>query len=92
LDTDRSSNTRQQALAYRLVLLLIYWHRTQDARSSALKEEIKSGAISISKATRIASVLKPENQNHWLDLAKTLQNTNGKQVAIANPKTAFRER
>src|SRR4051794_27956890 len=37
----------------------------------ALKEEIRSGNITVSKAKKIASVLNVENQNHWLELAKS---------------------
>lgn len=36
----------------------------------ALKEEIKKGSITVSKAKRLTAVLNHENQHHWLELAK----------------------
>jgi len=57
-----------------------------------LKEEIKNGAITISKAKRITSVLTPQNQNYWLDLAKSAsKKTIEKTVASVSPKSAVRE-
>ncbi len=38
----------------------------------ALKEKIRRGEISVSKARRITSVLNRENQQHWLELASQL--------------------
>src|SRR5262245_27236240 len=37
----------------------------------ALKEEIKKGTITVSKAKKISAVLTKQNQNHWLALAQT---------------------
>lgn len=59
----------------------------------ALKEEIKKGAITISKARRMTSVITPQNQDHWLALAKNTSKRNlEKEVAMASPKTAVREK
>jgi hypothetical protein len=53
----------------------------------ALKQEIKSGELSVSKAKKIDSVLTPENQWHWINLAKTLPKQKlEKEVAKINPK------
>jgi hypothetical protein len=58
----------------------------------ALKEEIKSGNITVSKAKRITSVLAPQNQSYWLDLAKSAsKKTLEKTVASVSPKAAVRE-
>ena len=36
-----------------------------------LKEEIKRGSLTVSKARKIAAVITQENKDHWIDLAKT---------------------
>jgi hypothetical protein len=55
----------------------------------ALKEEIKNGALSVSKARRMTAVLTVENQEHWLHLAKTQSKAIlEKEVAKVNPKLA----
>ncbi len=55
----------------------------------ALKEEIKNGTLSVSKARRMTAVLTVENQEHWLHLAKTQSKAIlEKEVAKVNPKLA----
>lgn len=59
----------------------------------ALKEEIKGGHISVSKATKIAAVVTKENQSHWLELAKfSSKRELEKQIALARPKDAIAEK
>jgi hypothetical protein len=58
----------------------------------ALKEEIKNGSLSVSKAKRITSILNSENQNHWLEIAKTsTKQVLEKKVALASPSLAVRD-
>ncbi len=55
----------------------------------ALKQEIKTGALTVSKARKICSVIKPENQLKWLDFAKTMSlRALEREVARVNPKDA----
>jgi 5-methylcytosine-specific restriction endonuclease McrA len=59
----------------------------------ALKEEIKRGAITVSKAKRICSVINASNQNRWLELAKNSSKRElEKQVAAASPRDAVRDK
>ena len=59
----------------------------------ALKEEIKRGAITVSKAKRILSVLNHHNQLQWLDLARTSSKRElEKHVAAVAPEKAIMER
>ncbi len=59
----------------------------------ALRDEIASGSISISKARKITPVLKAENQSEWLDRARTLTSRQlEKEVARENPRAAAPER
>jgi hypothetical protein len=59
----------------------------------ALKQEIKSGELSVSKAKKIVSVLTPENQSHWINQAKTLPKLKlEKEVAKVNPKESRPDR
>ena len=52
-----------------------------------LKKEIQKGTITLSKAKKITSVIKPENKDQWLELAKTAtQNQIEKEVAKVSPK------
>lgn len=52
----------------------------------ALKEEIKSGALTVAKAKRITAVLTRENQNHWLELARTSTKQKlEREIAMASP-------
>ncbi len=55
-----------------------------------LKEEIKRGRISISKAKKISSVLTRENQKEWIRKAKTLSCRKiEKEIAGVSPKNAI---
>lgn len=59
----------------------------------ALKEEIKLGNLSVSKARKITSVLTQENKDHWIALAKTSsQAVVEREVAKVNPLEAARGR
>ncbi|MBI2607137.1 MAG: HNH endonuclease [Deltaproteobacteria bacterium] len=59
----------------------------------ALHEEIRLGTISISKAKKIAAVLTFENQQEWLERARTLSSRRlEKEVARENPRMAVPER
>ena len=59
----------------------------------ALKEEIKRGAITVSKAKRMTSVITKENQDHWLNLARSSsKNALEKEVARHAPKAIEKER
>src|ERR1035441_140494 len=52
----------------------------------ALKQQLKCGAISTSNARKIASVLSVENQEDWLELARTLTSRElEREVAQVNP-------
>lgn len=58
----------------------------------ALEEEIRTGKLTVSKARRIVPVLRLENQQQWLDLAKTVSKKElEKQVAAASPTLAVQE-
>ncbi len=58
----------------------------------ALKEEIRLGTITVSKAKRITPVLNTNNQEYWLHLAKTASKRElEKYVAAANPQEWIRE-
>src|SRR6185312_7408275 len=59
----------------------------------ALKEAIRSGALTVSKAKKIVSVITPENQEDWLEKAKTLSKEKlEKEVARENPRAVVSER
>lgn len=59
----------------------------------ALKAEIQSGRISLSNAKRISSVLTVENQDEWLDKARTFTSRQlEKAIAKIKPKLATVER
>lgn len=59
----------------------------------ALKQQLKCGTISTSKARKICSVLSVENQEDWLELARTLTLKKLEQeVAQVNPREAVNER
>ncbi|MCB0365246.1 MAG: HNH endonuclease, partial [Bdellovibrionales bacterium] len=54
-----------------------------------LKEEIKQGRLTVSKAKRITSVITNENKTQWLELAKTsTQSKVEREVAKVNPQEA----
>ncbi len=58
-----------------------------------LKAAISRGAVSVSKARRISSVLTRENQKHWLPLAEKLSKRElEKMVAAENPKAEIIEK
>ncbi|MGE0634116.1 MAG: HNH endonuclease signature motif containing protein [Pseudobdellovibrionaceae bacterium] len=58
-----------------------------------LKEEIRNGSITVSKAKRMTSVLTKENKSEWISLAKTsTKHQLEKQIAIAKPTEAVREK
>ncbi len=55
----------------------------------ALREEIKKGHITVSKARRMTSVINNQNQDHWLKLAKSCSKAQlEKEVARVQPKQA----
>ena len=59
----------------------------------ALQEAIIKGELTVSKAHRIVSVLNPENQKEWLQIAKTKTSREiEKAVASAHPRLAVKER
>lgn len=59
----------------------------------ALTEAIRDGKIHISHARKITSVITKENQHAWLEKAQELSvRALEREVAIANPKEAVRER
>ncbi|MGE3758055.1 MAG: hypothetical protein AB7H97_09870, partial [Pseudobdellovibrionaceae bacterium] len=58
-----------------------------------LKEEIRNGSITVSKAKRMTSVITKENKSEWISLAKTsTKHQLEKQIAIAKPAEAVREK
>ena len=58
-----------------------------------LKMAISAGDITVSKARKITSVLTPENQAHWIGLAKTLPKQKlEKEIAKVMPETLTPER
>ncbi len=57
-----------------------------------LKEEIKNGNLSVSKAKRIVSVITPENKSEWIKRAVALPKaTLEKEVVKANPEAEKKE-
>lgn len=93
----------QQALeaakAYRraeagLIEALIAVEGARKAREvPRLMEAIREGSASISKAKKIVSVLTPENQEEWIEKARTLSSRKiEKEVAREDPKEAAPER
>ena len=59
----------------------------------ALKKEIVSGKLSLSKAQKMTSVLTQKNHEHWLKLAqKNTHRELEKQVALASPKYSVQEK
>ncbi|MGE0633033.1 MAG: HNH endonuclease [Pseudobdellovibrionaceae bacterium] len=58
-----------------------------------LKEEIRNGSITVSKAKRMTSVITKENKSEWISLAKTsTKHQLEKQIAIARPTETVREK
>jgi len=59
----------------------------------ALKEKIRTGEITVSKAKRIASVINNKNKDQWLKLAQSgTKNKIEREVARVSPKQAVREK
>ena len=57
-----------------------------------LKEAIRAGEFSVSKARKIVSVITPENKQRWIELCKTLPCKKlEKEVVLVNPKEAVYE-
>ncbi len=58
-----------------------------------LKAQIQSGAITLSNARRVASVLTPQNQDEWIPKASTLSSRQlEKEIVRVRPKEATAER
>ena len=58
-----------------------------------LKEAIKDGKLTISKAKRITSVINKDNQEKWLKIAAQKNQRNlEREVALAKPEMAIQER
>lgn len=65
----------------------------KSAQIPALKVELKTGSITVSKAKRISSVINSENQSHWIELAKNSSKRElEKLVAAVNPKELIPEK
>ncbi len=59
----------------------------------ALKEEIKNGTITVTKAKKISAVINKENQAHWLELAKTASKAKlEKEVALHSPNGGVQDK
>lgn len=57
-----------------------------------LKEAVRSGAVVVSKARKLVSVITPSNQERWLKLAsESSSRVVEREVARANPKAAVNE-
>ena len=55
-----------------------------------IKEKIKNGELTVSKAKKITSVITAINQGHWLSLAQSAsQKKVEREVALAKPKQAI---
>lgn len=58
-----------------------------------LKEAVKKGTLTISKAKRITAVINTSNQDQWLQIAaQQTQRTLEREVALAKPETLIQER
>jgi hypothetical protein len=54
---------------------------------------LESGAITVSNAKLLVSVITPENKDHWLGLASTLPKLKlEREIAKASPRAAVQER
>jgi hypothetical protein len=59
----------------------------------ALKEEIRAGSITVSKAKKIVPVLNKTNQTQWLDLAKTASKKDLERAVVTEkPELAVQEK
>ena len=56
------------------------------------KEQIRNGNISISNASRICSVITKDNKERWFELARLPKSKLEREVALASPRAAIRER
>jgi hypothetical protein len=57
-----------------------------------LKAHIQNGSLSVSKAIRIMSVIRPDNQNVWIEKAKTLPKVElEKEIASLHPEVVTKE-
>ena len=83
-----------QALSLSEEVAYIYINVSRKAAQvPRLKEEIAAGRITVSKAKTISSVLTPENQEHWLEIARTKSKRQvEREVALASPRHAVREK
>jgi hypothetical protein len=75
----------------------VAWNFISVARATkkhaALNKAIQNGELSVSKARRITSVLTLQNQDEWIEKAKTLsQRKLEKAVAEVNPKAATQDK
>ncbi len=72
----------------------IYINVARKARQiPALKEEIRKGTITVTKAKKITSVINAANQSHWLELARTASKAKlEKEVAAHSPGLAVRDK
>ena len=59
---------------------------------SGFKEQIECGNISLSNASRICSVITEENKERWFELAKGPKAKLEREIALASPKQAIREK
>lgn len=58
-----------------------------------LKHAVTAGELTLSQARRIVPVTTPENQDHWIDQAKSLSQTDlEKEVTASNPQARPREK
>ncbi len=79
-------------LSESVVSNLIYVMRTCK-KVPELKEHVKSGAITLSNARRIAAVIQPENKNEWLQKASDLSSRKlEKEIARVQPQLVVQER
>jgi hypothetical protein len=66
-----------------------YFKTVSEAAQKApkLKSAVTSGELSLSKARRIAPVIKTENQTQWIEDAKTMKQPElERKVAVENPR------
>ncbi len=58
-----------------------------------LREEIRKGTVSVTKAKRLTAVINSKNQAHWLELAKTCSKQKlEREIALASPIHAVVDR
>jgi hypothetical protein len=59
---------------------------------SGFKEEIQSGRVTISNASRICGILTEENKSHWFQMAQKPKYELEKMVALHSPQKAIKEK